>query len=279
MEGFAKLIDAAMDSQNRNDIESLVTEYVSTQGMPNVEDVIRAAGQHMLPPLPDGKPTANWLIEVVSTVTNRDEEEEEEEEDSLELPLPKRPREKTPVLPKKAPPKKKKAEVDIAMFLEDLKPLCEPPIAQDPDPEADTIAQYLGEMQDECSAKGEFRRIIRTGLYIRTRYEICGDNWRTIGTLLNLPGKKPQTHSRVTAALAIFHELIMMAQMYRLRHLRPTDHAMISKIVKNKNAIVHYLNEHPEEELWWSNNDEVPPLVQLTKHDGTTKEWIDKEWL
>ena len=175
-------------------------------------------------------------------------------------------------------PKRARGEFDAEVFLTELKPLCvainnhvaapAPPAAAAADVQA-----YLLETQEVIGAPlNDFRIHLATGSYVETRIRVAGSPVKDVMADLGIA----PTRIKKTRTL---YSLVVARHMHRLRFLNSSSPCNTAKLAKNHDAIVQYLNGHPEEADWWSNNGEEPGMILLTKQNGEQVDWPSTQWL
>ncbi len=262
------------------DVVALVRERFAPDALPSMDDVLCAVALHMMPP------NAAAIQERVTHETLA----------QLTISLRRPPSAMEPVEEPddgdagEAPAKKRKEGFDVAATLERLKPLCTPPPPQAQQEAAaapvDALHAYMDGMATSARATvrltphSEFRNLLQLGLYVRTCLMVAGNTWLEISKSLGLREANARSNGRVKRGLVLFHDLVMGAEMYMLRHLQPADKKTIAALHEHSADIAAYLEAHPAEQLWWSGNgQDEPPVVVLPKHNGQPKEWLDKRWL
>jgi len=250
MEGL--VLDFLHTSENGAQLAAQLVE----QHAPAPRDVIHAVGLHVLQEAQVAtdvdKASAEWLVKVAQAVKrNRNE----------------------PASPVAAT-KKSKSAFEPGSFLESLK--AEP--AQKPEIPLFHHHRNTQDHLDQCIAAAKpplatprdiLTGTLAVGLYVRTTIELTGKAPRT----------KEVPKAQATRALALYDTLLVGAKMHRLRNVHPSSKKQVDLLCKHAEEIAAYLEDHPEEQRWWSNDEEERPTVQLQAIDGSTVESTDSKWL
>lgn len=173
----------------------------------------------------------------------------------------------------------KKASIDIAAFVQDLKQYVQANdaavLAAAALP-ADDVEQALeAARQRAVSHEGEFKGLLLTGNYIC----MCRNDKRTWEYITDKLGKKGGKGARVIRKPLTIFNLIDSTGMYRLRHLRPTDEVL--KTLKEKAcAIATYMLRNKDQLQWWQDGEQPPPKITATNRVTQVQfSYVDARWL
>ncbi len=302
MEGssdLSALFDATTAAANEAEIEVLVRDHF-VEADAQLDAVLEAVGTHVLPAdviaAARERVTHEWLVRVAIWLRRRADRARHAAAaaavapavDIEEEPAAPAAAAATTTAATAAPRKKReRKEFDIDEFMADLRRSCEPPAAvaplapvqqQQPGQLDAAIMLSIGTMMFP-PPRAYFHHLLLLGYMVRTILQVEGGGWYTVSEALGLSDASARSNVEVTRALVLFYDLIYKREMYQLRHFRPTDKGMIIALEKHHGEIVEWLDDHPDELLWWNNNDQDPPVIEVHNHKGKAMNWIDWHWL
>ncbi len=278
MEGLSALFKATTAAANRDDVERLVREHWDKQPHQPVAlvDVLGAVGLHVLPEAvvtaeARQQVTFEWVVQVAIML-------------QTQPPLP--PQDES------EQPQKKSKEFDIDEFMTKLHDLCAPPaadevadddgavvpLAQQAQPDAATLLAMCTTLLVQ-SPRAHFRCLLLLGYYVRSITHLNGGDWTKVSAALGLRKAHARSNVHVKRALVVYHELLLMGDMFKLRHLRPDKKGTVLTLEKHKDDILDYLKAHPDELSWWNDDEQDPPVVRVRNHKGHEVDWLDWRWL